>query len=340
MTNTLFIVTAPLGDMICFSSFLKDYKETYPNENLYIRIQLQPLTELFQYNEYVKLYDENIQYDKIYDYNLYYIDQTELSKQYSKLIRLNQGSLQHKHYIYMNELYNLNIKHKTFYPIVQFDTNKLEKIESDKPICIINPSPGYLGFDSRFWGIKNYQYVIDALKDKINFISIGSNNYNGFIRPMKLNNLFLDLVNKTNISQMLNLIYQADFVLTHESGLYHSACIPTNKHKHVIVPGGMRHTFESDKWISPNTDIHWLAPETTEIYYKHCFNEHEHMCARGCIFSELHFSSVHHSENGANCKLPVFDNGEVLSHCLYKIKPENVVKLIENILENKNDKNN
>jgi hypothetical protein len=49
---------------------------------------------------------------------------------------------------------------------------------------------------------------------------------------------------------------------------------------------------------------------------------------------------VHHVENGANCKLPVFSNGEFLSHCLYSIKPETVINLIENILESKNDKNN
>ena len=116
----------------------------------------------------------------------------------------------------MNALYKLNVEHKTFYPIIQFNTNKLVKIESNKPICIINPNPNFFGFDSRFWGIKNYQYVIDSLKDKINFIAIGNNNYNASIIPINLNNLFLDLVNKTNISQMLNLIYQENFVLKHE----------------------------------------------------------------------------------------------------------------------------
>ena len=340
MKNTLFIIAAPLGDMICFSPFLKDYKETYPDENLYINVQIPMLADLFQYNEYVKLYDERIHYDKIYDYNLFTIDKSELAKQYSKLIRLNQGSIQHKHYVYMNVLYRLNVEHKTFYPIIQFDTNKLVKIESNKPICIVNPNPNFFGFDSRFWGIKNYQYVIDSLKDKINFIAIGNNNYNASIVPIKLNNLFLDLVNKTNISQMLNLIYQADFVLTHESGIYHAACIPTNKYKHVIVPVGMRHTFKSNNWSSPNTDIHWLTPETTEIYYKQCFNDNEHMCICGCVFNELHYGPVHHEENNSNCKLPIFYDGEILSQCLYNIKPETVINLIENILEHKNDKNN
>ena len=178
MKNTLFIVAAPLGDIICFSSFLKDYKETYPDENLYIQVAIPVLQGLFQFNEYVKLYVENIQYDKIYEYNLYQIDQTQLSKEYSKIIHSDNGSIQHKHYFYLNRLYNLNVQHNTTHPIIYIDKTKLHKIESDKPICIINPAANYIGFDARFWGMNNYQAVINALKDKINFIAIGSNNYN------------------------------------------------------------------------------------------------------------------------------------------------------------------
>lgn len=172
MKNTLFIALAPLGDMICFSSFLKDYKETYPNENLYIKVLIPALTELFKYNDYVKLYDENIKYDKVYEYDLSKIDLSHLGKEHDKLICENKSSIQHKHYVYFNKLFNLNVKHKTFYPAIQIDNKNMVKIESDKPICIINPNANFLGFDARFWGINNYQYVINALKDRINFIAI------------------------------------------------------------------------------------------------------------------------------------------------------------------------
>ena len=331
MKNTLFIIAAPLGDMICFSSYLKDYKETYPDENLYIKVLIENLSELFKDNVYVTLYDPNVSYNKIYEYNLYHIDQTSLSTEYCKLIHQDQGSIQHKHYFYLNTLYNLNVKHNTLYPIIQVNANK--KIVSDKPICIINSSAGYLNFDSRFWGIHNYQFVIDKLKDKINFISVGSNSYNQLIYLNKLNNLYLDLINKTSIYEMLNIIAQADFVLTHESGLYHAGCIPSNKHKHVIVPAGSRHTFKSNYWESPNVTIHWLSNKDKNNYYKHCFNENEHLCMCGCTLSKLQYNSFEHNAVGANCKLPVFSNGEILSHCLHDINPQTVVNLFNDILK-------
>lgn len=150
----------------------------------------------------------------------------------------------------------------------------------------------------------------------------------------------MDLVNKTSIYETLNLIYQADFVLTHESGLYHTACIPSNKIRHVIIPAGSRMTFKSNLWKTKNVNIHWIGNENTDNYYKHCFQENNHLCMCGCLFSEINVNTFIHKEHGANCKMPVFSNGEVLSHCLYSIKPEQVINLFNNILENKNDKNN
>lgn len=278
-------------------------------------------------------------YDKIYEYNLYQIDSTQLSKNYGDLIRKNNGTFQDKHYLYLNTLYNLNVIRKTTEPFIYINKN-LNKIQTDKPLCVINPNSNYLGFDSRFWGTNNYQTVINALKDKINFIAVGSNNYNCFIHAKPLNNLYLDLVNKTSIEETLNIIEQADFVLTHESGLYHAGCIPGNKIRHVIVPAGSRMTLCTNYWQTKNVIVHWLDNKNKELYYKHCFHENEHSCHNGCIFSEMNFSTFLHKEYGTNCKLPVFNNGEVLSHCLYNIKPETVIELIENILENKDDKNN
>jgi hypothetical protein len=149
------------------------------------------------------------------------------------------------------------------------------------------------------------------------------------------------LVNKTSINETLNVITQADFILTHESGLYHAACIPSNKSRHIIIPAGSRHTVKSNYWNHPNITIHWLSNENKDNYYKYCFNSNEHLCLCCDIFSRIDINNtILRNKIGSNCKLPVFYNGEVLSHCLYDIKPETVIELIENILESKNDKDN
>lgn len=183
-------------------------------------------------------------------------------------------SLQEKHYIYFNYIFKLNIKRNTVSPIIELPTDKLKKIDSDKPICVVNPNFNFCGFDSRFWGINNYQTVIDKFKDKINFISIGSNNYNYLINSKTLNNLYMNFVNKISILETLNVIAQSKFVLTHESGLYHAGCINNNTDftRHVIVPAGARMLFKTNKWETENVNIHWLEPENKEIYLKHCLN--------------------------------------------------------------------
>lgn len=335
MKKTLFVIAAPTGDTICFSPFLKDYKDKYPDEELYVKHIIDALAGLFQYNEYVKPYDSTISYDKIYEYNLYQIDPSELGKKFGEQIIDNSSSIQAKHYFYLNSLYNFNVERKTLHPIIQANTSDY-KIESDKPICLINPGANYLGFDTRFWGINNYQKIIDTFKDKINFISIGSNSYNGLLNVRSLKNVYKDLINQTSMYETLCLINQADFILTHESGLYHAGCIPSDKIRHVIVPAGSRMTYCTNTWTTKNVIVHWLENENKELYHKHCFKSNENSCHHIPIFSEINIGNFLHKEHESHCKMPVFYNGEILSHCLYDIKPERVISLIENILNKGN----
>lgn len=322
--NTLFVLNAPIGDIINFSCILKDYHEMFKNEKLYVITSLEIFLDVFKNNSLVNLYDKNINYDKIFQYNLAEFDDGKFGKEKFKNIKLENNSLQDTPYLYFKYVYNLNIPHNNHVPCIELDDYQKQIIKNDKPICLINGVAQYFMMDSRFFGHKKYQQIINLFKDKVDFISIGTLKYN-MLRAASFENVKYNLINKTSLYELLHYIYNADIVLTHESGIYHLANVESYKQRHVIVPAGARQTFKMNNYKTPNVKVYWIENKDKTFYRNNCYEGNENACMICPLISKL--NDIEIAKNNF-CKCPVLNNGELLSHCMNDITVEQVSEIL------------
>ena len=322
--NTLFKVSAPLGDSVIFSCLLKDYKEMFPNETLYI-IHNELFIDLYKNNSIVNIYNPSIKYDKIFDYNLYKIDQNPKWREKPGI-----KSLQDVPYWIFNYVFNLKLQHNNYIPCIDLDDYQKTQIESDKPICLINPMANFFMLDGRTFGINRYQQIINEFKDKINFVTIGNGKYNSLLRCTPLQNIWKDLINKTSIYELLRWINSSKIILTHESGLWHIAAIKSDKPRDVIVLFGARWLKTTNFYKTPNVNIHYMQSQNLQYYKEHCYRfVEDNECHCAPLISKINNIPV-----GNVCKSPVLFNGELLSDCMTNISIEEVKQEITSILNN------
>lgn len=321
--NTLFNINCPLGDSVIFSCLLKDYKEMFPDETLYINNN-KIFINLFKNNSYVNIYDPLIKYDKVFEYNLYQLD---LDPKYSekKEVKL----LQDVPYWLFEQIWNIKIPHNNFTPCIDLDDYQQTPIESDKPICLVNPMSNYFTLDGRSFGMNRYQQIINDFKDKLNFVSIGNGTYNNLLQCRPLQNLWKDLINKTSVYELLRWINSSDIILTHESGIWHISNIKGTKHRDVIALFGSRMLKETNYYITPNVDVHFISSQNLQYYKEHCY---KYPTCFDCRHSPSLVSKINNMYLGDMCKYPVLFNGEFLSDCMANISIEQVEQEINKIL--------
>ena len=324
MKKTLFVINAPIGDIINFSCILKDYHEMFQDEELYVITGMKPFLDVFKNNSIVKLYDENIKYDKILHYDLAKFDQSEGGIEKLRNIKNETKSIQDTPYLYFKYMYNIDIPHKNYIPCIELDETQKKHISNKKPICLINGVAQYFMMDARYFGYKKYQQIINDFKDKIDFISIGNLNYN-MLRTIKFENVVEDLVNKTSLYDLLHYIYNADIILTHESGIYHLVNIESYKERHVIVPAGARQSYKMNNYKTPNVKVYWVENMDLSFYQKNCYKDDEKRCMICPLISKLNDIEI---AKDNFCKAPILNNGELLSHCMNNISVEQIEEVL------------
>lgn len=169
----------------------------------------------------------------------------------------------------------------------------------DYPVCVLNA-----GWKSdtpaKFWGRLNFESVVHALSDRILFVQVGAaRSGTDFHRPIPG---ALDLLGKTSLRELAQLVYHADFVLTGISQLHHLAGIACYKPRHCVTIAGGR---EPENWANcharDGVTWHWMAGNAP------CGD-----AERGCHLSD--------------CDDPL---------CMKSIRPGEVVQLFEGILDEK-----
>lgn len=318
--NTLFVLYCPLGDCINFSCFLKDYSQTFKGEDIYVKTNPAMLNDLFTNNHIVNLFRDDIRYDKIYEYRLGDFDTGPFGAIKRQMVKREEISLQDTPYIYFQKTYNLTVPHNNRIPCIELDEYQRSTIESDKPICLINAVAQYFMFDARFLGFNRFQRIVDDFYQRINFISIGNLSY-GLLRTNKLNHVCSDLVNRTSIYELLHYIYNADIVLTSESGIWHIANIQCGKPRYVIVPAGARQTHRMNHYDTPQVIVYWLENKDKDTFSNLCYNGDEKGCLTEPLFSEVNGYRICRDDS---CRFPVVENNELLSRCLAHVTIEDV----------------
>jgi len=326
--NTLFVLNCPLGDCINFSCFLKDYHESFMDEVLYIRATPSMLDELFKNNHIVNLFRDDIHYDKIYEYRLGEFDSGSSGMDKRRRIKREEITLQDTPYIYFDKVYHLPLVHRNRIPCIELDEYQKSKIESDKPLCLINAVAQYFLFDARYLGFSRFQRIVDDFYHRVNFFSIGNLTY-GLLQTNKLNHVYADLVNQTSIYELLHYIYNADIILTSESGIWHAANIRRGKPLYVIVPAGARQTHRMNRYDTPDVNVYWLENKDKEAFSNLCYNGDEKGCLIEPLFSEVNDYRICRDDS---CRFPVVKNNELISRCLSHVAIEDVEAALNDCL--------
>ncbi len=145
---------------------------------------------------------------------------------------------------YINQKLNLNVKPTQFKGDIHLsieekkDKTILEKYNIPNEFWLM-VSGGKADFTIKWWSPKRYQEVINSLKGKITFVQVGEMHH---LHPSL--NETIDLRGKTNLRELIQLVYHSKGVLTPVSLLMHlSAAIeykfdPEKLRPCVVIAGG------------------------------------------------------------------------------------------------------
>ena len=93
-------------------------------------------------------------------------------------------------------------------------------------------------YTNKMWEFDRFQQVVDKTKDKITWVQIGNDKH----LHKRLNNV-VDMINKTNHREFIQLMYKSSGVLTANSYAMHLSTIPMSKDKDrkrpcIVIAGG------------------------------------------------------------------------------------------------------
>ncbi len=121
--------------------------------------------------------------------------------------------------------------------------SQVEEITQDKRPFWIIVAGGKYDFTAKWWDANRYQQVVDYFKDKIQFVQVGQLEHN---HPT-LNHV-IDLRGKTDLRQLIRLVYHSVGIITPVSLLMHLAAAVPSPDSHpplrpcVVIAGGREGT--------------------------------------------------------------------------------------------------
>ncbi|MCP4604435.1 MAG: glycosyltransferase family 9 protein [Proteobacteria bacterium] len=311
------------GDILMLTGAIRDLHSAYPGKFLTdIRTSAD---SLFENNPYISALDEN-------DPNIFLLKAQYSEGRYNLINRSNEGPW---HFIHgfrkdFEDKLGIEIQATVMKGDIHLsDTEKgwlsqvYEIVGKDAPYWLINAGTKS-DFTCKQWEFSRYQAVIDALP-QVPFVQIGSSSNGHTHRQLSGDNV-MDLVGKTDLRQLVRLVYHSAGVITPVSLPMHLAAAvemkPVYKRKTrpcIVIAGGR----EPNQW---------------EAYPNH---QYLHTCGQlpccdngGCWHSRvvpLDDGETHHDENV--CERPVkTPSGDVVPKCMDLITLDEVVSHIHRYL--------
>ena len=196
--------------------------------------------------------------------------------------------------------------------------SQVEEIEGAGTRFWIIVAGGKTDFTAKWWEQARWQAVVDHLKGRIRFVQVGAKEHHH--PPLRD---VLDLRGKTDVRQLIRLVYHADGVLCPVTSLMHRAAAVPWKHGNglrpcVVVAGGR------EPW-------HWEAYPGHR--FLHTIGELP-CCARGgCWKSRVVPLGDGDEKDRSLCELPVSKGeGVVIPACLDRITAADVIRAVEGYL--------
>jgi ADP-heptose:LPS heptosyltransferase len=222
-----------LGDIVMLTAALRDLHKCYPDR--FVTDIRTPCNQLWENSPYITSLDEK-------DPGV-----TVLECEYPLIHQSNQRPFHFIHGFvqFFNEKLNLQIKPTEFRGDIHVSPEEKswfsqvrEVVEQDVPFWII-VAGGKNDFTIKWWDQRRFQEVVDRFRGKILFVQVGEK---GHTHP-PLDGV-LDLRGKTDLRQLVRLVYHSQGVLCPVTSLMHLAAaievkggLPKNR-PCVVVAGG------------------------------------------------------------------------------------------------------
>ena len=310
------------GDVLMLTPAVRDLMTHYPND---FQIEVRtPAMELWQNNPYITTFEEDD--DEV----------EEIECHYPQVHKSNDEPYHFVHGFSKFLESRLGVK----IPLTQFKgeiylgedekgwLNQVAQHEGHKGPFWIMMGGGKYDFTAKWWPQHYWQRVVNHFKGIITFVQCGENRGEkgepGAHYHPKLEDT-IDFVGKTDLRQFIRLMYWADGVITPVSFPMHLAAAvgtPPGKMQHrpcIVLAGGREAS-------------HW------EAYTHHQFLHTcgmLHCCEHGgCWKSRCEpVGDGDKKDESSLCENPIDFEGTLYPKCMEMIRPEDVIRKIEMILE-------
>jgi ADP-heptose:LPS heptosyltransferase len=304
------------GDIIMLTAAVRDLHLTYPGEFLTdIRTSC---ADLWDHNPYITSLSSADPEVEIIECKYPLINQSNQLPYH----------FVHAYRIFLNETLDLNIQPHAFKGDIHLRDQEKEWMSqvdeaTGKPgtrFWII-VSGGKTDYTNKWWDPKRFQDVVDHFKGRIQFVQVGAEG-EGHVHPL-LDNV-INFVGKTDLRQMVRLMYHADGVICGVTMLMHlAAAVETKPGRRqnrpcVVIAGGRE-------------PVQW------ESYPSHQFlhTQGSLPCCEngGCWKSRIEPRSDGEEQNQSLCVRPIItESGRRLPECMDMITSEDVIRAVESYL--------
>lgn len=224
---------------------------------------------------------------------------------------------------------HINEQEKYWYSAVYQELNK------DVPYWIIDA--GYKNdYSAKQWEFERYQAIVDACPE-VTFVQIGHRDEQGWhVHPELKGDNLIDMVGKTDLRQLMRLVYNSFGVITPVSmPMMMAYAVPPhprfrrNSRACIVIAGGR----EANHWqMGPNHQ------------YLHACGMLDCCDMGGCWKSRMepldfkpmlkHEVEAEAAKNASLCLRPVVtESGQKIARCMDMIKAEDVIKIVKQYME-------
>lgn len=318
--DILFVLSSGngLGDNLALTSYIRDLKHQYNNFKLYYKCLINSHNQMFYNNPNISQYKGQFINKKIL-----HCWQNFCKPRYQFITnnKYNFLSILYKTY---NQMLGLNVIQNTqFIDVYLNEEEKKNKILTNKKICVFTTAHRLYGAKQiKYWGSKNYQQLVNKLKEQYCFVQLGIDD--AYHTNISLQNT-IKLTNKTNLRDIFGIMYNADVIITGVTGLYHCANIIANKERKVICIGGSRQTENyTNCYNIPNTKCFWIGYDYDK--YKDCFRNNDI-----CCWCDGGSANDGNQKNGYLCKKLIHQPqyNDYIADCINRITVDQIIDIIK-----------
>lgn len=301
------------GDVLVMTAFVRDLLKAYPDFKVDVST---PAMDVWKHNPYLKSLRLNR--------STWQRDVNHLKLDYGRGIR--EQNYKTVHFI---QYFHNDFEKKTGLKVpVTHPTPDLHLSDEEKNTRLVEEpywlviSGGKSDFTAKVWHQHNFQAVVDGLKPHgVRFVQIGSADSGHWHPPLKN---VLNLVGKTNLRDLFQLIYHSEGVLCGVTMAMHAAAA---LNRPCVVLAGGREAWWWEAYVNANTGFGPQANGKVPVPHRFLHTIGLLDCCKhhGCWRNKV----VQMGKDKSLCKRPVFPTqSQPVPECLDLITPEHVMEAI------------